>query len=81
MGLVFLGLCGLYFHLCRSLGLAIEWTFLIGFGWSFPVAALAAWLPFRRLRWSFVWETAAWLASFSLYYWSSVLFVMLWLRR
>jgi len=81
MGLVFLAVCGLYFHLCRSLGLAIEWTFLIGFGWSFLVAALAAWLPFRRLRWAFVWETIAWLASFSIYYWSSVLFVMLWLRR
>lgn len=80
-GLLFLALCGLYFHLCRSLGLAIEWTFLTGFGWSFPVAALAAWLPFRRLRWSFVWETTAWLASFSVYYWSSVLFVALWLQQ
>lgn len=80
-GLVFLALCALYFHLCRSLGLAIEWTFLTGFGWSFPVAALAAWLPFRRLKWSFTLETFGWVASFSLYYWSSVLFVVLWLRR
>lgn len=81
MGLAFLALCGLYFHLCRSLGLAIEWTFLTGLSWSFPVAALAAWLPFRRLRWQLAIESAAWLASFSLYHWSSVLFVVFWLRR
>ena len=80
-GLGFLALCGLYFHLCRGLGLAIEWTFLTGFSWSFPLAALAAWLPSRRLKRSFALETVGWVASFSLYYWSSVLFVVLWLRR
>jgi hypothetical protein len=81
VGLAFLALCDLYFHLCRSLGLAIEWTFLTGFGWTFPLAAFAAWLSLRRWRCQFAIETAAWVASFSLYYWSSVLFVVLWLRR
>ena len=39
-GLAFLGVNALYFHLCRKLGLSIEWGFLTGLLPAFPVAEL-----------------------------------------
>lgn len=77
VGLSFFALCGLYFHLCRWLGLAIEWGFLTGFIGALPAAVIAAWLatsvPRRWPR-----ESAALLASFACFYWSAVAF--LWWR-
>ncbi len=74
-GLMFLGTCAAYFHLCRGLGYAIEWSFLIGFLPSFVVAAVAARLMTSRPRfWSFV-DLVLALISFSAYFWSSVIFI------
>ena len=77
MGLSFVALCGLYFHLCRWLGLAIEWGFLTGFLAALPAAALVAWLTNGENRRPLA-AAAALLASFACYYWSSVGF--LWWR-
>ena len=72
-GLAFLALCALYFHLCRWLGLAIEWSFLAGFAGALPAAILAAWLASRPSRdWL---PGLAYLASFSLYYWTCIGFI------
>jgi outer membrane protein assembly factor BamB len=77
VGLLFVALCGLYFHLCRWLGLAIEWGFLTGFAAALPAAALAAWLSAGENRRPLA-ATASLLASFACYYWASVGF--LWWR-
>jgi hypothetical protein len=72
LGLAFLAGCGLYFHFCRWLGMAIEWGFLTGFAGALPAALVAAEIAQRtRPRFSAA-EAAAHLASFSLYYWCSV---------
>ncbi|HZN34180.1 MAG TPA: PQQ-binding-like beta-propeller repeat protein [Pirellulaceae bacterium] len=77
VGLAFLGLGGLYFHLCRRLGLAIEWGFLAGFLGALPFSVLAAALAgAERRKWLL--EASALFASFAAYYWSCVLF--LWWR-
>jgi hypothetical protein len=74
-GLAFLAACALYFHLCRWLGLAIEWGFLTGFAAALPAALLTAWLAGRPPgRFSLI-ELIAHLASFSLYYWGCVAFM------
>lgn len=80
VGLLFFALCGLYFHLCRWLGLAIEWGFLMGFAPAAPLAFAAAWLGSRRGG-RYAPEAAAYFASFSVYYWTSVLLVAWWLGR
>lgn len=75
VGLALLALCGLYFHLCRWLGLAIEWSFLTGFIGALPAALVAAWLA-AKYRPRFAWQPAlGYLASFSLYYWTCIAFV------
>lgn len=73
--LLLLAGCGLYFHLCRRLGLATEWSFLTGFAAACPAAMLANWLS-RRIGTRGAWLTlpAHWL-SYSLYFWGSVLFM------
>ena len=78
-GFAFIGLCGGYYHLTRLLGLATEWSFLVGFLPSLPVVYFAGrslsqsgrhrWL--RDLAWS--------LTSFAAYFWSSAAFVKWWL--
>jgi hypothetical protein len=72
VGLAFVVLSGLYFHLCRWLGLAIEWSFLTGFIGALPFAALAAWLGQPSQRSFALGRAAALVVSFSAYYWSCV---------
>ncbi len=78
-GFAFFGLCGVYYHLTRLLGLATEWSFLVGFLPSLPVASLVAkrMSPPVRSCWL---SDAAWsLVSFAAYFWSSAAFVKWWL--
>jgi outer membrane protein assembly factor BamB len=71
VGIAFILLCGLYFHLCRWLGLAIEWSFLAGFVGALPVAVLAARIGQTQRGISFG-HAATLAASFSAYYWTCV---------
>jgi hypothetical protein len=76
VGGLFLAVCALYFHLCRWLGLAIEWGFLTGFALALPAAIIAAGLARRQgLRFSLA-QGLALAASFSLFYWASVSFLV-----
>jgi hypothetical protein len=79
-GLLFLAGCGLYFHLCRRLGLAIEWAFLVGCLPVFPAAAAVGWVDLRRPRWSWWWPFVGGILSFSAYFGACVLFLHWWLR-
>jgi hypothetical protein len=76
MGGVFLATCAVYFHFCRWLGLAIEWGFLVGFAAALPAALVAAGLAMRPGVRSFLAQGLALAASFSLYYWGSVAFLV-----
>ena len=71
--------CCVYFHLCRQLGLAPEWSFLTGFVPAAPLAMLIArWFRrngFRRLA-----VLPAHVVSYTIYFWGSVLF-MTWRMR
>lgn len=75
VGLGFLAACALYFHLCRRLGLSIEWGFLVGLLPGFPITVLGAFAmqrpwPIRRVM------TPLLLAlSFSGYFWSAAAFM------
>ena len=67
------GVCLVYFLVCRRLSLATEWTFLLGFLPSWPIAVPAAYQfqrghrPFRNFAWTllaftaFYWSAGAWL--------------------
>ena len=79
-GLTFIGVSGLYFHLCRRLGLSIEWGFLTGYLPAFPVAAGAAWISFRitRLRWLI--DPLCAVVSFTTCFGAGMLFIKWWLR-
>lgn len=74
-GLAFIGICTLYFHLCRSAGYAIEWSFLVGILPGFPIAILAA--RFLTTRWRFwlVTDLLTATISFSACFWFSVIFI------
>jgi hypothetical protein len=72
VGIAFVILCGLYFHLCRWLGLAIEWSFLTGFLGALPFALIAAWIDRPAHPRVTLGKAAAWAASFSAYYWTCV---------
>lgn len=73
--ILFLGTCVLYFSLCRGLGYAIEWAFLIGFLPAFPIAAWAGrWLTWQVRCWP-VTDAIFMLLSWSVYFWSSVIFI------
>lgn len=74
-GLLFLATCLMYFHLCRSLGYAIEWSFLIGFLPSFPIAVIAAKYLVGEKRWWILTDLMASTMSFSGYFWFSVIFI------
>lgn len=85
VGGLFLALCGLYFHLCRWLGLAIEWCFLTGFVLSFPLAFAGEFLVHRgeqgsERKWRWLRRGVVSLVGFSGYYWASVWFMDWWLR-
>ena len=74
-GLFFIGTCALYFHLCRSLGYAIEWSFLTGFLPAFAVAAMASrYLTTRRRYWQ-ISDLVVSAISFSAYFWFSVIYI------
>ena len=78
-GFAFIGLCGGYYHLTRLLGLATEWSFLVGFLPSLPVVYFAgrSLTQSGRNRWL---SDLAWsLTSFAAYFWSSAAFVKWWL--
>ncbi|NLX98883.1 MAG: hypothetical protein GXY83_22260 [Rhodopirellula sp.] len=65
---MFLTTCGLYFHVCRQAGMAVQWVFLIGFVPSWLVAVPAAYAMLRRREMAF---DLAWvLASFTAYFWA-----------
>ena len=74
-GLFFIATCAVYFHLCRSLGYAIEWSFLTGFLPAFPVAAIAARFLTKRHRFWPAFDLVASALSFSTYFWFSVIFI------
>ena len=79
-GLSLIATSGLYFHLCRRLGLSIEWGFLAGFLPAFPVAALAARGLLARHRFALLTDLLCAAASFSAYFWSCGLFLKWWLQ-
>ncbi len=79
-GLSLLATSGLYFHLCRRLGLSIEWGFLAGFLPAFPVAALCARGLLARHRFALVTDLLCAAVSFSTYFWSCGLFLKWWLQ-
>jgi hypothetical protein len=61
--------CGLYFHVCRQSGLAVQWVFLVGFAPSWFVVVPAAYALVRR---GYLLLDLAWMvAGFSAYYWAS----------
>jgi len=79
VGLMFLGACALYFHLCRSLGMSIEWCFLIGLLPGFAAAALVASQSTRWTACPHLARPLALSASFSIYFWSAAVFMKTWL--
>ena len=79
-GLAFLGVNGLYFHLCRKLGLSIEWGFLTGLLPAFPVAALVAYEMLRPTRFRSLIDPVCLIASFTACFWAGALFIKWWLR-
>lgn len=74
-GVLFIGVCVLYFSLCRSFGYAIEWSFLVGFLPAFVVAAVAA--RCLTTHWGFwlLTDLIGALLSFTGYFWLCVLFI------
>jgi outer membrane protein assembly factor BamB len=61
-----LTVCLAYFQLCRHLGLAPQWIFLLGFIPSWPLAVPAAYHSLRRPR--LLVDVLGTLAAFTLYY-------------
>lgn len=78
-GFAFIGLCGGYYHLTRLLGLATEWSFLVGFLPSLPVAYFVAKTLSKSGRSCWLSDAAWSLVSFTAYFWSSAAFVKWWL--
>lgn len=73
-GFAFLTVCLSYFQLCRSLGLAPLWLFLLGFLPSWPVAIPAA---YRLSRHGSLWRDLLWTwAGFSLYFASCAAYIV-----
>lgn len=79
-GLAFLGVGALYFHLCRKLGLSIEWGFLSALLPGFAMASLAAWLMLRPSRYRGLITVASAMGSFAFYFWSGAIFIKWWMR-
>lgn len=78
-GLVLLAVSVLYFHVCRTLGLSIEWSYLIGFLPAFPVAALCARLLISHHRFVLLADPVLAVVSFSAYFWACAWFMKWWL--
>jgi len=73
-GFAFLTVCLSYFQLCRGLGLAPLWLFLLGFLPSWPVAIPAA---YRLSRHGSLWRDLLWgWAGFSLYFASGAAYIV-----
>ncbi|MBN2577900.1 MAG: PQQ-binding-like beta-propeller repeat protein [Pirellulales bacterium] len=68
-GLFFVAVCLTYFHACRQLGLALQWSFLLGFAPSFPLALPAAYWFARRPR--LLREIPLAAAAYTLFFWSA----------
>lgn len=77
-GLLLVALCFLYFHLCRFLGLSIEWAFLIGFLPAFPVAAGCAVPLIQPLKWWPITDPLFASLSFAVYFWAVAAFTKWW---
>ena len=73
--LLFVGTCLFYFSLCRGLGYAIEWSFLVGFLPAFAVAAWAARFLTTRPKYWLATDLAFSMLSFTAYFWFSVIFI------
>jgi hypothetical protein len=75
IALVFLVICGVYFLVCRRVGIVFEWAFLAGFPAAVPFALLAAWSArksgYHRFL-EFLWVVV----GFTAFYWSSVALLM-----
>lgn len=78
-GLALIAASTLYFHICRSLGLSIEWAYLIGFLPAFPVAAICARPLTTRHRLLPLTDLILTAVSFSAYFWSCAWFMKWWL--
>lgn len=78
-GLVLIANSVIYFHLCRSLGLSIEWSYLMGFLPAFPVAALCARPLTARHRCVWLADSLLAAVSFSAYFWACAGFMKWWL--
>jgi outer membrane protein assembly factor BamB len=70
----FASMCFTYFHLCKRLGLALEWVFLLGFIFSLPVALIAGYQLVRQggVHRDFCWS----LLSFSVFFWTCGYYIM-----
>ena len=79
-GVIFFGVSGLYFHLCRRLGLSIEWGFLSGLLPAFPFVAMTAWEQHRPSRFRRWLDPLCAIGSFTAYFWSVAVFIKWWLR-
>ena len=67
--LLLFGVCLAYFLVCRRLSLATEWTFLMGFIPTWPLALPAAYRFRRGIR---SWEGLLWtLFGFAAFFWSA----------
>jgi outer membrane protein assembly factor BamB len=67
-GLGFVAVCLSYFHVCRQLGMALQWYFLLGFVPSWPLAIPSAYLLARRPR--LLRDVLLAAASFTFFFWS-----------
>lgn len=72
--------CGLYFHLCRQLGAAIEWSFLGGFIAAYPLSVIGDGIQRRLRAHHILWMLAVHAASYSAYFWGCAWFAKWWLR-
>ncbi|MBS0206652.1 MAG: PQQ-binding-like beta-propeller repeat protein [Planctomycetes bacterium] len=79
-GVTFFAVSGLYFHLCRRLGLSIEWGYLSGLLPAFPFVALAAWEHLRPSRFRRWLDPLCAIGSFTAYFSSVAVFIKWWLR-
>ncbi len=72
--LAFLGVCFGYYFACRRLSLVFEWVFLSGFAAAIPVALAGRWLA-ERSSWPSLYRAVFTAASFSAYYWGSIIWL------
>lgn len=78
-GWLLIACSGFYFHICRTLGLSIEWAYLLGFLPGFPVAALCAHPLIDRHRYWLLADPLLAAVSFAAYFWACAWFMKWWL--